>query len=87
MKDGKLVDLTLKEFDLLKYFMENPNKALSRDELLNNVWGYDYIVETRTVDMHVKTLREKLGDSKDKALIESIRSIGYKFIVKWKRDY
>ena len=82
MKDGKLVDLTLKEFDLLKYFMENPNKALSRDELLNNVWGYDYIVETRTVDRHVKTLREKLGDSKDKALIESIRSIGYKFSVK-----
>ena len=67
--------------------MENPNKALSRDELLNNVWGYDYIVETRTVDMHVKTLWEKLGDSKDKELIESIRSIGYKFSVKWKRDY
>lgn len=79
-KNDELINLTHKEFDLLKYLLENKNKALSRDELLNKVWGYDYAGETRTLDMHIKTLRQKLNDSNEEQLIESVRSIGYKII-------
>lgn len=77
-KGSENIPLTLKEFDLLRYLMENKNKALKREDILNHVWGYDYIGETRTLDMHIKTLRAKLGLQKEDRLIESIRSIGYK---------
>ncbi|OIQ20544.1 MAG: hypothetical protein BM556_00965 [Bacteriovorax sp. MedPE-SWde] len=68
------VDLTKMEFDFLKLLAENPNRALSRDEILNKVWGYDCYPSTRTVDTHVLQLRQKL----DEGLIETIRGIGYK---------
>lgn len=70
------VDLTYKEFEILKYLMLNRGIAITREQLLNTVWGYDSDSETRTVDSHILTLRKKLGDSG--ALIETIRNVGYK---------
>ena len=78
--DGELIDFTYKEYELLKYMMINKGIALSRENLLNQVWGYDYGGETRTVDMHIKFLREKIGDKKD--YIKTVRSVGYSFRVK-----
>lgn len=75
--DDKEIDLTPKEYDLLKYFVANNNIALSRDQLLTNVWGYDFCGDDRTVDTHVKTLRNNLG--KYRSLIKTVRGIGYKF--------
>ena len=60
--DGKLIDLSYKEFELLTYFMENQSLALSREKILNNVWNYDYFGDARTIDTHVKKLRSKMGD-------------------------
>ena len=74
--DNKLY-LTPKEYDLLKYFISNKNIALSREQLLTNVWGYDFYGDDRTIDTHVKTLRKNLGDYGD--YIKTIRGIGYKF--------
>ncbi len=76
--DDKEVYLTPKEFDLLSYFVKNPNKAITRDELLNKVWGYDYFGDDRTIDSHIKILRNNLLEYRD--LIITIRGIGYKFI-------
>lgn len=73
---GKNCVLTYKEYELLKCFMKNVGIALSREKLLENVWGYDYEGESRTVDMHIKTLRQKLGECGNK--IKTIRNIGYK---------
>ena len=75
VKEEKCI-LTFKEFELLKYLIKNKGIALTREKLLEKVWGYDYEGETRTVDMHIKTIRKKLGDSAD--LIKTIRNIGYK---------
>lgn len=77
-QDGKLVDLTLKEFELLKLLLENTGKAMARNVLLDTVWGYGYIGETRTLDMHVRSLRQKLHDNTGK-YITTVRGIGYKF--------
>lgn len=74
--DGEPVSLTYKEFELLKYMLNNIDIVLSREVLLNSVWGYDYEGETRTVDMHIKLLREKLGDKRK--LIHTVRGVGYK---------
>ena len=74
--DGKPVPLTLKEFELLKYLMENQGIVLSRDRLLGHVWGYDFDGETRTVDVHIRTLRQKLGGCGE--LIETVRGVGYR---------
>ena len=70
------VDLTYKEYELLKYLLLNLNIVMSRDRLLSEVWGYDYEGESRTVDMHIKTLRQKLGACG--SLIKTVRSVGYK---------
>ena len=75
--DGKEVDFSFKEFELLAYFIENEGIALARGNILNNVWNYDYYGEDRTIDTHVKKLRQKLG-SKGKC-IKTIWGIGYKF--------
>lgn len=75
----KLVGLTLKEFELLQYLMENRSKVVTRDELLNHIWGYDYDGETRTLDMHIRTLRQKLGEEGG-TLIKTIRGVGYRFV-------
>jgi len=75
--DGKLVKLTLKEYQLLEYLAENRGKVLSRNALLDRVWGYDYFGETRTVDVHIRHLRKKIEDD-NAELIETIRGVGYK---------
>ena len=74
--DGKPVDLSFKEFELLTYFMENKGIALSREKILIHVWNYDYFGDARTIDTHVKKLRSKLGDKGD--LIKTIWGVGYK---------
>jgi two-component system alkaline phosphatase synthesis response regulator PhoP len=74
--DGVPVTLTFKEFELLHHFMLNENKVLSREKLLDRIWGFDYLGETRTVDMHVKTLRQKLGTCS--SYIITVRGVGYK---------
>ncbi len=74
--DGKDVDLSYKEFELLTYFMENKGIALSREKILNNVWNYDYFGDARTIDTHVKKLRSKMGEKGD--LIKTIWGMGYK---------
>ena len=78
--DGDPILLTPKEYDLLKYFMQNRNIALSRDAILSNIWGYDIYGDERTVDTHVKTLRNNLGKYRD--VIKTVRGMGYKFDVK-----
>ena len=77
--DGKSVELSYKEFELLSYFMENAGIALSREKILNNVWNYDYFGDARTIDTHVKKLRSKLGDKGE--YIRTIWGMGYKFEV------
>ena len=76
--DGQGIDLSVKEFELLSYFMKNEGIALSREKILNNVWDYDYFGDARTIDTHVKKLRSKLGDKGD--LIKTIWGMGYKFV-------
>ncbi len=75
--DGTLVDLSVKEFELLSYFMMNKGVALSREKILNNVWNYDYYGDARTIDTHVKKLRSKMGEKGD--YIKTIWGMGYKF--------
>ena len=75
--DGKEVELSFKEFELLCYFVENRNIALSREKILNSVWNYDYFGDARTIDTHVKKIRSKLGDCGD--YIKTIWGMGYKF--------
>ena len=77
--DGKSVDLSLKEFELLEYFMSNPGVALSRDQILNGVWDYDYYGDARTIDTHVKKLRSKMGEKGN--CIKTVWGLGYKFEV------
>ena len=79
MSDGSPVDLSFKEFELLTYFIENQGIALSREKILNNVWNYDYFGDARTIDTHVKKLRNKLGDKGE--YIKTIWGMGYKFEV------
>ena len=78
--DGKPIDLSLREYELLKYLLDNENIALSRDKILNNVWNYDYYGDSRTIDSHLKKIRHKLG--KKGKYIETVRGIGYKFEIK-----
>lgn len=75
--DGNSVSLTPKEYELLNFFVQNPNRVFSRDQLLNSVWGYDFIGDDRTVDTHVKMLRESLGDYRK--FIVTVWGTGYKF--------
>ena len=75
--DGKSVELSFKEFELLTYFMENQGLALSREKILNHVWNYDYFGDARTIDTHVKKLRSKMGERGD--YIKTIWGMGYKF--------
>jgi len=75
--DGQAIDLSVKEFELLEYFLTNKGVALSREKILNNVWNYDYFGDARTIDTHVKKLRSKMGDKGD--YIKTIWGMGYKF--------
>lgn len=76
--DNNEVNITPKEFELLSFFIKNPNTAITREQILNKVWGYDYFGDDRTIDTHIKILRNKMGPYRD--LIVTVRSIGYKFI-------
>ena len=76
--DNKEVNITPKEFELLSFFIKNPNTAITREQILNKVWGYDYFGDDRTIDTHIKILRNKMGPYRN--LIVTVRSIGYKFI-------
>ena len=78
--DRKQIEMSLREYELLKYLLDNENIALSRDKILNNVWNYDYYGDSRTIDSHIKKIRHKLG--KKGKYIQTIRGIGYKFEVK-----
>lgn len=80
-KNGSIIPATLKEFDLLKLLLENVNHVVQREEILNTVWGYNYVGETRTLDMHIKTLRQKLGDTAEKPMyIKTVRGVGYTLV-------
>lgn len=79
-KNNKEVMLTPKEYNLLLYFIENKNIALSREQLLNKVWGYDFFGDDRTIDTHIKMLRNNLGEYRN--LIKTVRAVGYKFEIK-----
>ncbi|NLJ16354.1 MAG: response regulator transcription factor [Clostridiales bacterium] len=80
-KKGVPIELTLKEYELLKFIMENPERVISRDEILSSIWGFDFTGETRTLDMHVRTLRQKLGDDAEKPIyIKTVRGVGYRFV-------
>ena len=74
--DSKKIELTHKEFEMLKFFMLNPGMVFSRDKLMSEIWGVDYICETRTVDMHIKTLRQKLGNAGGQ--IKTVIGVGYR---------
>lgn len=82
--DGEKANLTPKEYELLKYLIGNKNIALTREQLLTNIWGYDFYGDDRTVDTHVKTLRNNLGKYRDN--ITTIRKVGYKFEYKEKNE-
>ena len=75
--DGENITLTYKEFELLRLFLSHPGTAFSRDQLMADVWGIDYCGETRTVDMHIRTLRQKLGENGEH--IETVRGVGYRW--------
>ncbi|MGN6252656.1 MAG: winged helix-turn-helix transcriptional regulator [Marmoricola sp.] len=77
---GRLLDLTFKEFELLKYLAQHPGRVFTREQLLQEVWGYDYFGGTRTVDVHVRRLRAKLGPDHE-ALIGTVRNVGYRFVL------
>ena len=74
--NGEPVQLTLKEFELLRRLLEHPNIVLTRSQLLEEIWRYDFDGETRTVDVHIRTLRQKLGTAGD--MIETVRGVGYR---------
>ena len=75
-ENGRSVDLTLKEFELLRYLLENHGTVLSSEKILEKIWGYEIYGETRTVDVHIRTLRQKLGEAG--AMIETVRGVGYR---------
>ena len=77
---GRPLDLTYKEFELLKYLAQHPGRVFSREQLLQEVWGYDYFGGTRTVDVHVRRLRAKLGTEHEHH-IGTVRNVGYRFVV------
>jgi DNA-binding response OmpR family regulator len=78
--DGQEIKITPKEFELLTYFIKNPNVALSREQLLNKIWGYDFYGDYRTIDTHIKMLRNNLKQYRN--LIVTVRGMGYKFEIK-----
>ena len=80
------MDLTHKEYQLLVYLIENKDRVVERDELLNNIWGYDFIGESRALDVHIRSLRKKLNDDGEK-YIKTIRSVGYRFVEKEEDKY
>ena len=83
--NGELLHLTLKEYELLKYLVENKTRVVTREQILNQLWGYEYEGESRTLDMHVRSLRQKLGESGTE-MIKTVRGVGYRFYSQEKED-
>ncbi len=76
-RSGRAIDLTMKEFELLKYLMEHPREVLSREQILENVWGYDYVGESNVIEVYIRYLRLKIEDEGEKRLIQTVRGVGY----------
>lgn len=77
IRQERIIDLTMKEFDLLKYLMENPREVLTREQILENVWGYDFMGESNVIEVYVRYLRLKIEKDGDKRLIQTVRGVGY----------
>lgn len=77
LRNGRTIDLTMKEFDLLKYLMEHPREVLTREQILENVWGYDFVGESNVIEVYIRYLRLKIEDEGEKRLIQTVRGVGY----------
>jgi two-component system, OmpR family, response regulator NblR len=77
LRNGRSIDLTMKEYELLKYFMEHPREVLTREQILENVWGYDFMGESNVIEVYIRYLRLKIEDEGEKRLIQTVRGIGY----------
>jgi len=77
LRGGRAIDLTMKEFDLLKYLMEHPREVLTREQILENVWGYDFMGESNVIEVYIRYLRLKIEDESEKRLIQTVRGVGY----------
>ncbi|WP_448562092.1 response regulator transcription factor NblR [Trichothermofontia sp.] len=77
LRNGRTIDLTMKEFELLKYLMENPREVLTRDQILENVWGYDFMGESNVIEVYIRYLRLKIEQEGEKRLIQTVRGVGY----------
>ncbi|MEQ9000153.1 MAG: response regulator transcription factor [Coleofasciculus sp. B1-GNL1-01] len=77
MRGGRVIDLTMKEFELLKYLMTHPREVLTREQILENVWGYDFLGESNVIEVYIRYLRLKIEDEGDKRLIQTVRGVGY----------
>ncbi len=75
--NGRAIDLTMKEFELLKYLMEHPREVLTREQILENVWGYDFMGESNVIEVYIRYLRLKIEDEGQKRLIQTVRGVGY----------
>ncbi|MEO1404222.1 MAG: response regulator transcription factor [Cyanobacteria bacterium J06635_1] len=76
-RNGRLVELTMKEFELLKYLMEHPREVLTREQILENVWGYDFMGESNVIEVYIRYLRLKIDGENEKRLIQTVRGVGY----------
>ncbi|OCR01312.1 DNA-binding response regulator [Oscillatoriales cyanobacterium USR001] len=76
-RNGRVIDLTMKEYELLKYLMENPRDVLTREQILENVWGYDFLGESNVIEVYIRYLRLKIEDDGEKRLIQTVRGVGY----------
>jgi OmpR family response regulator NblR len=77
LRNGRVIDLTMKEFELLKYLMEHPREVLTREQILENVWGYDFMGESNVIEVYIRYLRLKLEDEGQKRLVQTVRGVGY----------
>jgi OmpR family response regulator NblR len=77
IRNGRMIDLTMKEFELLKFLMEHPREVLTRDQILENVWGYDFMGESNVIEVYIRYLRLKIEDEGQKRLIQTVRGVGY----------
>jgi len=77
LRNGRVIDLTMKEFELLKYLMEHPREVLTREQILENVWGYDFVGESNVIEVYIRYLRLKIEDEGEKRLIQTVRGVGY----------
>ncbi|MGB7710038.1 MAG: response regulator transcription factor [Microcoleus sp.] len=77
LRNGRAIDLTMKEYELLKYLMEHPREVLTREQILENVWGYDFLGESNVIEVYIRYLRIKIEDEGEKRLIQTVRGVGY----------